>query len=72
MSVPKLFTVKQAAEVTGLAEWRLYELIAQGKGPRHLRIGRTIRVPQPALVAWIDEGLEKQDQAEAARKEADS
>jgi excisionase family DNA binding protein len=74
MSVPKLFTIKQVAEVTGLQPWRVYELIAQGKGPRSMRLGRTIRVPESALVAWIDEGLEKQDQeeAEAAREEAES
>lgn len=53
--VPKLLRVRDVEEITGLARWRLYELIAQGKGPRHLRIGKTISVPEDALIEWIDE-----------------
>lgn len=53
--VPRLLTLKEVEQVTGIKRWRTYELIQQGKGPRHLRIGKTIRVPEDALVQWIEE-----------------
>ena len=54
-TVPRLLRVREAAEVTGLERWRLYELIARGEGPKHMRVGRTIRISEAALVEWIEE-----------------
>jgi len=53
--VPRLLTLKEVEQATGIKRWRTYALIQQGKGPRHLRIGKTIRVPEDALVQWIEE-----------------
>ncbi len=52
--VPKLLSVKQAAERTGIQRWRLYALLKADKGPRNMRIGRTIRISEAALVEWIE------------------
>ena len=53
--VPRLLRVSQVAEQTGLEKWRIYQLLKAGQGPPFLRIGRTIRVSEPALVRWIQE-----------------
>jgi excisionase family DNA binding protein len=53
--VPRLLRIKEVAEKTGLARWRLYELIGRGEGPPHMRVGKTIRVSEAALVRWIEE-----------------
>ena len=52
--VPKLLTVAQVAQATGMRKWLLYELIARGKGPPTMRFGRSIRISEPALIEWIE------------------
>lgn len=52
--VPRLLRVREVARLTGIERWRLYEMIARGQGPPHMRIGRTIRVSEAALVEWIE------------------
>ena len=54
--VPRLLTIQEASEQTGLPRWRLYELIARGTGPACMRVGRTIRISAAALVHWIEQG----------------
>ena len=54
MAVPRLLRVREAAELTGIERWRMYELLAEGIGPPHMRIGRTIRISEVALVEWIE------------------
>jgi excisionase family DNA binding protein len=53
--VPKLLTLRDVAAQTGLPRWRLYQMIAAGEAPPHLRIGKTIRISEFALVQWIEE-----------------
>ena len=53
--VPRLLTIRQASEATGLPRWRLYELLARGEGPASMRIGKTFRISEAALIAWIEE-----------------
>ena len=53
--IPRLLTTKQLAEMTGIPRWRVFELVAQGKGPPHLRIGKTYRFPADQVCAWIRE-----------------
>ncbi len=55
VKVPRLLRLKEVEEITGVQRWRLYELIKQGKGPPHLRVGKVIRVPEDALVKWIQQ-----------------
>jgi excisionase family DNA binding protein len=56
MSVPRLLRIKDVAKLTGIEQWRLYELIERGEGPKSMRIGRTIRISEIALIQWIEEG----------------
>lgn len=53
--VPRLLTTTQLAEATGIARWRLFELVKQGKAPPHMRLGNTLRFPEDGVVAWIAE-----------------
>ena len=53
--VPRLLSVKQVAQVTGLQRWRVYELLARGEGPASMRIGKTFRISEAALIAWIEQ-----------------
>jgi excisionase family DNA binding protein len=53
--VPRLLRVREAARLTGLEQWRLYDLIKRREGPPCMRVGRTIRISQAALVQWIEE-----------------
>ena len=55
VKVPRLLRVREAAEVTGIERWRLYALLKCGEGPPFLRIGRTLRIPENALVQWIEQ-----------------
>jgi predicted DNA-binding transcriptional regulator AlpA len=50
-----LLTAKQLAKLTGLAYWRVLQLVAAGKAPPHMRVGNTLRFPQDAAVGWIRE-----------------
>lgn len=54
-SIPRLLRVSEVAERTGISRWRIYEMIDRGEGPPHMRIGRTIRISEAALVVWIEE-----------------
>jgi excisionase family DNA binding protein len=54
-AIPRLLTVRELAAATGLPRWRIHEMVAQGKGPRHMRIGRTYRFPESDVLAWIAE-----------------
>lgn len=53
--VPRLLTTKELSDATGLPRWRIFELIAEDKAPRHMRIGKTYRFPEDSVVLWIDE-----------------
>lgn len=52
--VPRLLKVPDVIRLTGLPQWRVYELVADGKIP-HMRVGRTLRFSEQALAAWIEE-----------------
>jgi excisionase family DNA binding protein len=55
VQVPKLLTVAELAKRTGISKWRWYELIPQGKAPPYLRVGKTFRFAEDAVVKWIAE-----------------
>ncbi len=40
-------------EVSGLPAWRLRELVKQGKGPPHFRVGTTYRFPVSGVRKWF-------------------
>jgi excisionase family DNA binding protein len=53
--LPRLFTVKQAADELVLSSKTIRRAIACGDLPVH-RIGRLIRIAEPDLVAFFDNG----------------
>jgi excisionase family DNA binding protein len=53
--VPRLLTTKQLSEKTGIAYWRMLELVAKGKAPPHMRVGQTLRFPEDSVLRWIRE-----------------
>jgi excisionase family DNA binding protein len=48
----RLLRAEEVAKLLGIGRWKTYEMITRGELPV-LRIGRLIRVPRPALDAWI-------------------
>lgn len=54
MSEPALLTVREAAEMLRVGRNLAYELVQRGELPA-LRVGRAIRIPRAALLAWIEE-----------------
>lgn len=62
--IPRLLTTKQLSDRTGIPCWRIYELVAKGKAPPHMRVGSPLRFPEDGVVAWIVE------QCAANRKES--
>jgi excisionase family DNA binding protein len=50
--VPRLLTIREVANVTNVQRWRWYDLISRGKGPRVVRVGRTLRVSEAELLRW--------------------
>jgi len=59
--VPRLLRIREVVKLTGIESWRLYELIARGEGPPHMRVGKTLRIPEDALVKWIEEQTQKKE-----------
>lgn len=54
-NLPRLLTAGQVAEQTGIPLSRVYELSRNGDIP-HVRLGRALRYPAPALRKWIAKG----------------
>lgn len=53
-TLPRLLTVADVAEQTGLKEWRVYELASSDQIP-HKRIGRRIMFVPAAVARWLEE-----------------
>ena len=51
----RTLTVKQLAEATGIQVWRLHQLVAEGKGPPHFRVGRVIRFQASKVREWMEQ-----------------
>lgn len=67
-AVPKLLTVPDVQQITGLPRWRIYELVKQDAIP-HMRVGKTLRFSELALAQWIEaeHAAGEQDVGEVAR-----
>jgi len=44
--------MEELSKLSGLRTWRLRELVKQGKGPPHFRVGTTYRFPVSAVRKW--------------------
>lgn len=55
LKVPRLLSVKELSDATGLPQWRIYELINKAEAPPCMKIGKTFRFPEDGVVQWIHE-----------------
>ena len=53
--LPRLMTVRELSQETGIARYRLYELSRAGKIP-HIRLGRAVRYDPGAVKSWLSSG----------------
>jgi excisionase family DNA binding protein len=51
----RTLTLEQLEAETGIQAWRIRELIKQGKGPPHFRLGRRYRFKRSGVKQWLDE-----------------
>lgn len=58
-----LLTVSEVAPIARLSEQGLYRAIREGQFPA-VRIGAKIRIPESALRRWIDNQIERNNEAE--------
>jgi predicted DNA-binding transcriptional regulator AlpA len=58
----RTLTVRGVSQATGIAEWRLYELLRAGKGPPHFRVGLTYRIRVKDLEAWMQDQTNHQQE----------
>lgn len=62
-SLPEMLRVDEAAAILRISRSRAYDEVAAfqrthgAEGLPSIRIGRTLRVPRRALIAWIDAQL---------------
>lgn len=54
---PLLLKVPDVARLAGLGLTKTYQLISHGELPV-VRLGRAVRVPRAALIAWIEARVE--------------
>ena len=65
----ELLRVEAAAEIAGIGRSTAYALIGSGHWPV-VRIGKSVRVPRTALMAWIDEEVKRQNPDSSLAKSA--
>jgi excisionase family DNA binding protein len=51
----RTLTVKQLAEATGIQKWRIHQLVAEGHGPPHFRVGSVIRFRVTDVLKWMQQ-----------------
>lgn len=58
--VPRLMTIKQVSDYTGIAVATLHTWRSLGKGPKALKLGKPLMYPADLLMQWIKEQSEIQ------------
>lgn len=56
----RTLTVRQLSEETGIQVWRIHQMVAEGKAPRHFRVGRVLRFRAKDVDAWLAEQTNNQ------------
>ena len=49
----RTLTMEELEAETGIQSWRIRELIKDGKGPPHFRLGRRYRFPFSGVKQWL-------------------
>jgi excisionase family DNA binding protein len=52
-ALPRLFSIKQVAEHTGLSRRTIVSALSSGD-LEHYRVGSRAIIPEPAIVAWLE------------------
>jgi excisionase family DNA binding protein len=52
-SLPRLFSIKQVAEHTGLGRRTIVSALSSGD-LEHYRVGSRAIIPEPAIIAWLE------------------
>lgn len=52
---PPLLSLEEVSQWTGTAKSTLYSMMSQRRGPRSLKIGRTLRFRPADVEDWIEE-----------------
>ena len=60
-----LMNIEELAEYLGVPVQTLYDLRAQGRGPRGFRVGRCLHFRKSEVEAWLA-GLEEEDHSQGA------
>jgi len=55
LNTPKMATINEAAEITGLAKFHIWQLALQNK-IIHLRAGKKILINMEKLIEYLNEG----------------
>jgi len=50
----RTLTVHELSAATGIAVWRIFELITKGEAPPHFRVGKTYRFPLTGVRKWVE------------------
>ena len=58
----ELHTAAEVAELLRVSRQAAYDMIADGRIPGVVRIGRLVRVERSALLAWIEAGGDGSDE----------
>jgi excisionase family DNA binding protein len=58
-----LLTIPQAARSLNISRAMLYSLIARGKGPPVVHLGRAVRISATSLRKWVDETEREQQRS---------
>lgn len=64
LAMRETIDAQEAADIVGLSEWSVYNLVRRGEVP-HIRIGRRVLFRRSTLLAWLDE----REAASTAREE---
>jgi excisionase family DNA binding protein len=51
----RTLTVEELSTATGIAVWRIYEMLRKGKAPPHFKVGSTYRFPFLGVRTWLTE-----------------
>jgi excisionase family DNA binding protein len=65
--IESLLRVTEASKLTGVSTRTFWKLIASGRAPEVVRIGRAVRIRASDLDQWIKLGCPSRDVLEAAK-----
>ncbi len=65
--IESLLRIPEASKISGISVRKYYQLLASGRAPEVVRIGRAVRVRASDLDLWIKLGCPNREAFEAAK-----